>query len=158
MRALGGGNRIDTEPTCLGIDHYFKSSSQYPQLHVVRHDGFSSKKYYYAYGRNDILLAPRGNLLSCFTPLPPNTSLASLEMALELWKEPAVIAASVLLLIIARVAYKRNRTTGRPPLVSYTIPWVGSSLELGKNPDAFFKRAMYVELPFVRLEARDDPS
>ena len=79
-------------------------------------------------------------------------------MALELWKEPSVIAASVLLLIIARVAYKRNRTIGRPPLVSYTIPWVGSSLELGKNPDAFFKRAMYVELPFVRLEARDDPS
>ena len=79
-------------------------------------------------------------------------------MTPELWKDPTVVAASVLLLIIVRVAYKRSRVSGRPPMVSYTIPWVGSSLELGKNPDAFFKRAMYVELPFVRLEARDDPS
>ena len=77
--------------------------------------------------------------------IPPNTSLAPLEMALELWKEPVVIATSVLLLIIARVAYKKSRITGRPPMVSYTIPWVGSAIDIGKNPDAFFKRAMYVE-------------
>ena len=66
-------------------------------------------------------------------------------MTPELWKDPTVVAASVLLLIIVRVAYKRSRVSGRPPMVSYTIPWVGSSLELGKNPDAFFKRAMYVK-------------
>ena len=65
-------------------------------------------------------------------------------MALELWKEPTVIAASILLLIIVRVAYNRNRITGQPPVVSYAIPWVGSALDLRKNPDAFFKRAMYV--------------
>ena len=75
----------------------------------------------------------------------PNTSLASLEMALELWKKPTVIVVSALLLIIVRVAYKRNQATGQPPMVSYTIPWVGSAIDLGKNPDAFFKRAMYVE-------------
>ena len=66
-------------------------------------------------------------------------------MALELWKKPTVIVVSALLLIIVRVAYKRNQATGRPPMVSYTIPWVGSAIDLGKNPDAFFKRAMYVE-------------
>lgn len=66
-------------------------------------------------------------------------------MDLELWREPKVVIASVLLLIIARVVYGRNRVTGRPPVVSYTVPWVGSALDLGKSPDAFFKRAMYVE-------------
>ena len=81
----------------------------------------------------------------CPALLSPSTSPASLEMAFELWKDPAVIAASVLLLIIARVAYKRDKTTGRPPMVSYAVPWVGSAIDLGKNPDAFFKRAMYVE-------------
>ena len=116
-------------------------SSQCPRLHFVRGDGFSPGKYHYTYRCNDILLVPR--VLSGSTL--PNSLLASLEMALELWKEPTVIAASVLLLIIARVAYKRSHVSGRPPVVSYTIPWVGCALDLGKNPDAFFKRAMYVE-------------
>lgn len=66
-------------------------------------------------------------------------------MYLELWKEPKVIVASVLLLTIARAVYKRNRVTGLPPVVSYLVPWVGSAIELGKNPDQFFKRAVYVE-------------
>ena len=77
-------------------------------------------------------------------------------MALELWKEPMVIAASISLLIIARVAYKRNRTTGRPPMVSYAVPWVGSAIDLGKDPDAFFKWAMYVDRLFTHLEVGDD--
>ena len=96
-----------------------------------------------------------GNVLSGSTP--SHTSLASLEMALELWEEPTVIAASIMLLIIARVAYNRNRIIGQPPVVSYAIPWVGSAIDLGKNPDAFFKRAMYVGWLFVRLGAGDDP-
>ena len=83
-----------------------------------------------------------GTVLSGSTP--SHTSLKSLEMALELWKEPTVIAASIMLLIIARVAHSRHRITGQPPVVSYAIPWVGSAIDLGKNPDAFFKRAMYV--------------
>lgn len=76
-------------------------------------------------------------------------------MDLELWKGPRVIVAIVLSLIIVRVACKRNQTTNRPPVVSYTIPWVGSALDLGKDPDAFLKRAMYVEQLFTRLEAGD---
>ena len=78
-------------------------------------------------------------------------------MALELWKEPMVIATTVLLLIIARAAYKRNQIIGRPPMVSYVIPWVGSAIDIGKNPDAFFEWAMYVEQLVMRLEAGDDP-
>lgn len=78
----------------------------------------------------------------------PNTSLAPLDMDFELWREPMMIVVIVLLLIIARAAYERNRMTGRPPMVSYAVPWVGSAIDLGKDPDMFFKRAMYVEQLF----------
>ena len=77
-------------------------------------------------------------------------------MDFELWKEPRVVLASVLLLIIARAAYKRNQDIGRPPVVSYAVPWVGSAIDLGKDPDAFFKRAMYVDRLFTHLEVGDD--
>ena len=66
-------------------------------------------------------------------------------MDFQLWKDPKVVVASVLLLVLARTVYKRNQVTGRPPVVSYTIPWVGSAIDLGKSPDVFFQRAMYVE-------------
>ena len=56
-----------------------------------------------------------------------------------------MIAASVLLLVVARTVYKKNQITGRPPVVPYLIPWVGSAFDLGKSPDAFFRRAMCVE-------------
>ena len=72
----------------------------------------------------------------------PNTSLAPQEMYFELFKESMVIAAGVLLFIVAWTMHKRNRITGRPPVVSYAVPWVGSALDLGRCPDAFFKRAM----------------
>ena len=66
-------------------------------------------------------------------------------MDFQLWKDPKVLVVSVLLLVLARMVYKRHQVTGRPPVVSYTIPWVGSAIDLGKNPDVFFQRAMYVE-------------
>ena len=84
-----------------------------------------------------------------------STSLASPEMSFKLWEEPKVIVAIVLLLVIAWAVYKKSRVTGRPPLVPYAVPWVGSAIDLGKGHDAFFKRAMYVEYLFTRLEARD---
>ena len=83
---------------------------------------------------------------------------ASIEMDLELWNEPKVVIAIVLLLTIARAVYKRIQTAGRPRVVSYTIPWVGSGIDLGKNPDAFFKRAVYVRQLLICLEARDELS
>ena len=62
-----------------------------------------------------------------------------------------MIAASVLLLVVARMVYKKNQITGRPPVVPYLIPWVGSAFDLGKSPDAFFRRAMCVEQSFIPL-------
>jgi len=66
-------------------------------------------------------------------------------MAFELWMEPKVIVASVLLLAIVRAVYNKNQVTGQPPIILYAIPWVGSAIDLGKGHDAFFKRTMYVE-------------
>ena len=85
---------------------------------------------------------------------PTGTLLTYPEMTFELWKEPKVIVAGILLFVIARAVYKKNQV-GRPPVVSYAVPWVGSAIDLGKSPDAFFKRAMYVEWLFTRLEAGD---
>ena len=100
---------------------------------------------------------PTGARRTCHHCVPvalhtANTLLAFPEMAFELWKEPKVIAASVLLLVIAQVVYRRNRITGRPPVVPYVVPWVGSAITLGKNSDAFFKHAMYVKQLFTHLE------
>ena len=72
--------------------------------------------------------------------------------------DPKVVVASVLLLFIARTVYKKNQVTKRPPMVPYLVPWVGSAIDLGKSPDAFFRRAMYVECLFIILGARDELS
>lgn len=34
-----------------------------------------------------------------------------------------------------------NSGTRAPPRVPYWLPWIGSAVEMGKDPDAFFKRA-----------------
>lgn len=34
----------------------------------------------------------------------------------------------------------------RVPLVKYKIPWLGSAIELGSDPDGVFKRAAYVNI------------
>ncbi|KAG8948478.1 hypothetical protein FRC04_009686 [Tulasnella sp. 424] len=36
---------------------------------------------------------------------------------------------------------KKNSNARRPPVVSYTIPWIGSAVTLGKDPDTFFQNA-----------------
>jgi len=69
----------------------------------------------------------------------------SLELQLQaLWASPKLLAAgAVVLTIAARTLYeKRKRVSeGRAPMVSYLVPWVGSGLEIGRDPDAFFVRA-----------------
>ena len=57
---------------------------------------------------------------------PPGTSLASPEMAFEIWKEPKVIVASVLLLVIPRTVYEKDQVAGRP----LAVFWVGSDIDL----------------------------
>ena len=61
-----------------------------------------------------------------------------------LWSNSMLLAAgAVVLAIVAQTSYeKRKRVSeGRAPMVSHLIPWVGSALEIGGDPDAFFSRA-----------------
>ena len=61
-----------------------------------------------------------------------------------LWPYPKLVAAGVAVLVIAvhTLYEKRKRVSeGRAPMVSHLIPWVGSALEIGGDPDTFFKRA-----------------
>ena len=69
----------------------------------------------------------------------------SLDLQLQvLWSNPKLLAAgAVVLAIVAQTLYeKRKRVSeGRAPMVSHLIPWVGSALEIGGDPDAFFNHA-----------------
>lgn len=61
-----------------------------------------------------------------------------------LCSDPKYLAAgAITLAILVQALYeKRKRTSeGRAPMVSHLIPWVGSALEIGGDPDAFFNRA-----------------
>ncbi|KAG8915921.1 hypothetical protein FRC01_003468 [Tulasnella sp. 417] len=44
-------------------------------------------------------------------------------------------------LVVGYYYAKKNPNTRRPPVVPYTIPWLGSAITLGKDPDAFFQDA-----------------
>jgi hypothetical protein len=57
---------------------------------------------------------------------------------------PILLAAgAVVLAIVAQALYERRKrvSEGRAPMVSHFVPWVGSALEIGGDPDAFFNRA-----------------
>jgi hypothetical protein len=68
----------------------------------------------------------------------------SLDLQLQaLLSNPKILAAGAVgLAIVAQTLYeKRKRVSeGRAPMVSHLIPWVGSALEMGGDPDAFFNR------------------
>ena len=60
-----------------------------------------------------------------------------------------LIVAAVVLVIIAHACQawyeQRKRVSeGRAPRVPYIIPWVGSALDIWRDPDAFFTRTQYV--------------
>jgi len=75
----------------------------------------------------------------------------SLDLQLQvLWSNPKLLAAgAVVLAVAAQILYeKRKRVSeGRAPLVSHLIPWVGSALEIGGDPDTFFNHARYAQFP-----------
>ena len=54
-----------------------------------------------------------------------------------------VLSGAIVLAIIVHALYEKQKRVweGRPPIVSHLIPWVGSALEIGRGPDAFFDRA-----------------
>lgn len=64
-----------------------------------------------------------------------------------LWSHPKLLAAGIVALAILAQALhekRKRRSEGRAPMVSHLIPWVGSALEVGGDPDAFFERAQWV--------------
>jgi hypothetical protein len=72
----------------------------------------------------------------------------SLAPQLEvLWSNPKVLTVGVVVLaIVAQSLYEKRKRglEGRAPMVSHLVPWVGSALEIGGDPDAFFNRAQCV--------------
>lgn len=52
-----------------------------------------------------------------------------------------LVTAAVLLLVFL---LSRRRPAGKAPFVRYWVPWIGSALSLGSDPDGFFRRATCV--------------
>lgn len=64
-----------------------------------------------------------------------------------LWNNPKLLAAgAIVLAVVAQSLYEKRKRVweGRSPMVSHLIPWVGSALEIGSDPDGFFERAQLV--------------
>ncbi|KAG8878815.1 hypothetical protein FRB98_005988, partial [Tulasnella sp. 332] len=53
----------------------------------------------------------------------------------------AVLAVFILWSAIQLVVKIRRGGANRPPLVPYIFPWIGSAIAIGKDADAFYKRA-----------------
>ncbi|KAG9009781.1 Cholesterol 7-alpha-monooxygenase [Tulasnella sp. JGI-2019a] len=49
--------------------------------------------------------------------------------------------AGVLAVLAFNAHFSGKQPKNRPPLVSYIVPWIGSAVSMGKDPDAFFKQA-----------------
>ena len=56
--------------------------------------------------------------------------------------EPKYLVTAGLLLVALYLS--RRRPANKAPFVSYWIPWVGSAISLGRDPDGFFRRAVWV--------------
>lgn len=70
-------------------------------------------------------------------------------------KQFLAIACGIVIFIIYDLVRKtRNQKDARrAPLVRYIIPWLGSALKLGKNPDSLFKNATATLGPVFRIRA-----
>lgn len=73
-------------------------------------------------------------------------SLQSLRLEILLPYPKFFITIAVVLIVVAWTSFEKRgrRLAGRAPMVSYRVPWVGSGLEIGRDPDAFFDRARWV--------------
>ncbi|KAF8587442.1 cytochrome P450 [Ramaria rubella] len=67
------------------------------------------------------------------------------------------MASFILCLVFLFVYTALNRLHGsrlpRAPRVKYFLPWIGSAIQMGKNPDAFLKRASLDLEPIFRIQA-----
>lgn len=63
-------------------------------------------------------------------------------------------AAAGVLGVVAISYWRQSQAkSGEPPLVPYWIPWLGSAITLGKDPDAFFRAAIERFGPIFRVKA-----
>ncbi|KAF8587451.1 cytochrome P450 [Ramaria rubella] len=71
--------------------------------------------------------------------------------------ERPYMASFILCLVFLFVYTAFNRLHGsrlpRAPRVKYFLPWIGSAIQMGKNPDAFLKRASLDLRPIFRIQA-----
>lgn len=68
-------------------------------------------------------------------------------------QNPAAVSAFAALLVVAAVTLSKSKQSRAPPIVSYWVPWIGSAVTLGKDPDGFFKRASEKLGPVFRVLA-----
>lgn len=67
-----------------------------------------------------------------------------------LQSQPAtVFALSLTAFLLYKLSRKANGAQGKPPVVPYVVPWVGSAITMGKDPDAFFKNAKYASVILI---------
>ncbi|KAF8583180.1 cytochrome P450 [Ramaria rubella] len=81
-----------------------------------------------------------------------------LEMSFQIFVlERPYMASFILCLVFLFVYTAFNRLHGsrlpRAPRVKYFLPWIGSAIQMGKNPDAFLKRASLDLGPIFRIQA-----
>ena len=55
----------------------------------------------------------------------------------------AAVALTTVFAIHFFVASQKSNTK-RPPIVGYLVPWLGSAIAMGRDPDMFFRRARLV--------------
>ncbi|KIJ43970.1 hypothetical protein M422DRAFT_252463, partial [Sphaerobolus stellatus SS14] len=64
-----------------------------------------------------------------------------------------LMAGAGLLAVFLYKLVERRNNDGRPPMLKYWVPWLGSAIELGKNPDGIFARATAQLGPIFRIKA-----
>lgn len=74
---------------------------------------------------------------------PLEDMLLSLKTILDQSYLASVGVTGLVLLVFIYLQRFNPFTSGgrKPPRVGYWLPWIGSAIEMGKDPDAFFKRA-----------------
>lgn len=53
-----------------------------------------------------------------------------------------IVLVCIIAFVSSKFIDKYSHVARKAPLVKYTIPWLGSAIELGKNPDGLFKKAV----------------
>ncbi|KAK0443199.1 cytochrome P450 [Armillaria borealis] len=57
----------------------------------------------------------------------------------DIWQERPVLLSGIVILVLFAL-HRRSQLSRslQPPAVPYILPWLGSAISMGKNPDAFF--------------------